>query len=374
MSADGSVRPRMALLRPAIREEAIRAVADVLRSGWLGTGPRTAEFERAFAGYVGAPHCVGLNSGTSALHLGFILLDLPPLSEVITTPITFVATNQAILHAGHRPVFADVDGRTGNLSPDSVRSRITEKTRAITVVHYAGYPADLDELYAIARAHDLAVVEDCAHACGAVYKGRRIGSHGDIHTFSFNTVKNLPMGDGGALTLRSERMNARARRLRWLGIDKETYARAAGTFQWDYRVEEVGFKYHMTDLHAAIGLAQLGYLDEDNRHRARLAAAYRAALDRLPGLTLLDSKDDRTSSHHLFPVLAEDRDRLISKLNANGVDVGVHYRRNDQYPMFEEADLPEAERFWRREASLPMHALLTEDDVGRVCDIVREGW
>lgn len=367
-------RRSIPLLKPAIREEAIQAVGEVLRSGWLGLGPRTERFERAFAAYVGAPHCVALNSCTSALHLAFVLLDLPPGSEVITTPITFVSTNHAILYVDCKPVFADVNPDTGNLSVDSVRSRITEKTRAVVVVHYAGYPADLDELYTLAREHGLAVIEDCAHACGATYKGRRIGSHGELHAFSFHAVKNLTMGEGGALTLRSEPFDGRARRLRWLGIDKDTFARAGGSYRWDYLVEEVGFKYHMDDIHAAIGLAQLAYLEDDNRRRQQIALYYRSALANVPGLTLLERKDDRTCSNHLFPIRAEDRDRLVEKLNAHGVDAGVHYRRNDQYRMFEEADLPNAERFWRSEISLPMHALLTDDDAGYVSDIIRSGW
>jgi perosamine synthetase len=364
----------VSLLKPAIREEAIEAVSEVLRSGWLGLGPRTEAFEKAFAAYVGAPHCVALNSCTSALHLGLVLLGLPPGSEVITTPITFVSTNHAILYVGCRPVFADVEPATGNLSVRSVRSRITDRTRALVAVHYAGYPADLDELYALARERGLEMIEDCAHACGATYKGRRIGSHGQLHAFSFHAVKNLAMGDGGALTLRSERFDGRLRRLRWLGIDKDTFTRAGRTYAWDYRVEEVGFKYHMDDIHAAIGLAQLAYLEQDNQRRRQVAAAYRLALAGVPGVSLLESRDDRTSSNHLFPILAEERDRLIEKLNAHGVEAGVHYRRNDRYRMFEEADLPNAERFWRREISLPMHPLLTDDDVGHVSAVIRSGW
>ncbi len=237
------------LFRPLISPEAIDAAADVLRSGWLGLGPRTAAFEKAFAAYVGAPYCVALNSCTSGLHLALHVLNLPEDSEVITTPISFVSTNHAILYARCRPVFADVHPDTGNLDIASAASKITDRTKAIIAVHIGGYPCDLDELYALAHSRGLHVVEDCAHACGAAYKGKPIGSHGDLHAFSFHAVKNLPMGDGGALVVQNEELDARLRRLRWLGIDKDTYRRtSAESYSWNYDVPEVGFKYHMNDI------------------------------------------------------------------------------------------------------------------------------
>ncbi|MHB0939441.1 MAG: DegT/DnrJ/EryC1/StrS family aminotransferase [Armatimonadota bacterium] len=367
---------RIQLFRPQIREEAINAVGDVLRSGWLGLGPKTAEFEQAFAAYTGANYCVGVNSCTSALHLALRLLHLPPGSEVITTPLTFVSTNHAILYEGLQPVFADIEPLTGNLDAGDAARRITERTRAIVIVHYSGYPCDLDAFYALGRAHNLPIIEDCAHACGAVYRGKRIGSHGQYHAFSFHAVKNLPMGDGGALTLSQPEDDARARALRWLGIDRSTYQRsdAGRSYQWDYRIEEVGFKYHMNDIQAAIGLGQLPYLEEENRCRARLVARYREALAGVPGVELLQQAADRQSSHHLYPILVDERERLIDKLNAGGVDVGMHYRRNDDYPMYERQDLPNVAAFTARVLSLPLHLGLTEDDVDYVSALIREGW
>jgi perosamine synthetase len=361
-----------------MREEAIQAVSAVLRSGWIGLGPKTAEFEQAFAAYTGAAHCVGLNSATSALHLAVRLLDLPPGTEVITTPLTFVSTNHPLLYEGLRPVFADIEPRTGNLDVADVARRITERTGAIILVHYGGYPCDLDAFYALRRAHNIPIIEDCAHACGAVYRGRRVGSHGGYHAFSFHAVKNLPMGDGGALTLASPADDDRARRLRWMGIDRSTYQRssesARKSYQWDYRVDEVGFKYYMNDIQAAIGLAQLPYLDEENRYRSRLVACYREALTGIPGVELPEYAADRQSSCHLCPILVEDRERLIDRLNAHGVEVGVHYRRNDDYPMYEHGDLPHVADFAAREMSLPLHLALTEGDVHYICDRIREGW
>ncbi len=363
------------LFRPSISEDAIEAVTTVLRSGWLGLGPKTQEFEQKFAEYVGAPHCVGLNSCTSAIHLALHVQDFEKDSEVITTPLTFVSTNHAILYEGLHPVFADVDQASGNLSVESVKQKITDRTRAVIVVHYGGYPADIDELYALARANDIAVIEDCAHACGATYKGRRIGSHGDFHAFSFHAVKNLPMGDGGALTIRSSDHDARLRRLRWLGIDKDTFRRTTSrSYDWEYDVPEVGFKYHMNDVEAAIGLAQLQFLDRENARRAEIASLYREGLTGTAGVDLPPSSDDRTSSFHLFPIRVDNRDALIEKLKSEAIGAGVHYRRNDEYPMYERSDLPGAELFSSRVLSLPMHMCLTDDDVHRVTHTIAAGW
>jgi perosamine synthetase len=367
---------RMQLFKPVIREEAIAGVADVLRSGWLGLGPRTAEFEKAFARYVGAPYCVGVNSCTSALHLALRLLDLPPGSEVITTALSFVSTNHVILYESCRPVFADIQPDTGNLDVAAVRAKITDRTKAIMLVHYGGYPCDLDEFYALAREMgNIPVIEDCAHACGASYRGHRIGSYGDLHAFSFHAVKNLPMGDGGALTVRSQAYDARLRKLRWLGINADTYQRMVpGGYRWAYNVDEVGFKYHMNDIQAAIGLGQLPYVDQDNARRAEIAALYREELAGVPGLRLLRCADDRVSSHHLFVVLAENRDALLNKLRAHDIGAGVHYVRNDSYPMYEEAFLPGTEFFWRRAISLPLHVYLTDEDVRFVASVIKGGW
>lgn len=366
---------RIPLFRPVVCEEAVAAVTEVLRSGWLGLGPKTAAFEQAFADYVGTPYCVALNSCTSALHLAMRVLALPPGSEVITTPITFVSTNHAILYERCRPVFADVEPGTGNLDVHSVSARIGERTKAIMLVHFGGYPCDLEAFYALAAKHGLAVIEDCAHACGASYRGRRIGSYGDLHAFSFHAVKNLAVGDGGALTVRRPDLYERLKRLRWMGIDRDTYHRSQPrAYHWDYDVTELGFKYHMNDVAAAVALEQLRHLDQQNAYRRHLAEMYREALRSVPGIRLPDYAPDRQSSHHLFWVLAEDRDGLVEKLRAAGVDVGVHYRRNDSYSMFEQCELPQADRFWRQVLSLPMHLMLKEEHIDYVTRVIASGW
>jgi len=371
----GIAAERIPLFRPLIRDEAITAAADVLRSGWLGLGSKTREFERAFARYVDMPFCVGTSSCSGALQLALRLLDLSPGAEVITTPLTFVAGNQIILQERLRPVFADVDPTTGNISVASVAGLLSEATGAVLLVHYGGYPCDLDEHYALARANGVPVIEDCAHACGAVYKGRRIGSYGDLHAFSFHAIKNLPMGEGGALTVRSSEHDARLRRLRNFGIDLDTHERVSGSvYRWDYGVSELGFKFYLDDVHAAIGLVQLDRLEADNARLAQLARRYRRGLAGVPGIELLREQEDRRSSHHLFCALAEGRDTLLLKLGERGIHAGVHYRPSYDYPLFKGAPLPGVESFWRRAVSLPMHLHLTDEQVDRIVYTIAEGW
>jgi perosamine synthetase len=365
---------RISLFKPVIREEAVDAVAEVLRSGWLGMGPVTLDFEREFATYVGARGCVALNSCTAALHLALIVLDLPRGAEVLTSPLTFVSANQVILHAGLKPVFADVEPATGNLDVAGLAARLTDRTRAIVVTHYGGYPSDLEAIYALAHEKKVDVIEDCAHACGAVYRGGRIGSHGDLHAFSFQAVKNLPMADGGALTVRSTEHEERLRRLRWFGIDKDTYARTNSSYRWDYEVTELGFKYQLNDVQAAIGLVQLQWIDEDNRRRREIARHYRDGLHGTDGIEFLSYEDDRESSFHLFPVLVDRRDDLVRRLADAKIDVGVHYRPSYHYRLFESEPLPNVEAFWRRVLSLPMHVGLSDADVDRVVETIRSGW
>jgi len=366
---------RIPLFRPVVCEEAITAVAEVLRSGWLGLGPRTAAFEKAFAGFVAAPQCVALNSATSALHLALTLLDIPRESEIITPAMTFVATNLVVKYMGCRPVFADIQPRTGNLDVRSVAARITDRTKAIILVHFGGYPCDLDEFLALSQETGIPLVEDCAHACGATYRGRPIGSHDTLQAFSFQALKNLPIGDGGALTFRTPTLLERAKRLRCFGQTADAFARVSNSgFQWDYEVPELGFKYYMNDIQGALALAQLPHVPAQNARRAALHARYQQGLAGTPGIELLHYATDRDSSHLLMTVLADERDGLIEKLRIAGITAGVHFRRNDDFPIFERAELPATESFSQRAVSLPMHLALTEDHVDYIVQQIRSGW
>ncbi|MEZ5138737.1 MAG: DegT/DnrJ/EryC1/StrS family aminotransferase [Acidimicrobiales bacterium] len=341
----------IALFRTVVAEEAIAAASAVLRSGWPGPGGVVERFEGAFAQAVGAPHAVACNSGTAALHLGLRLLDLEPGDEVIVSPITFVGANEVVLELGCAPVFADVDPATGLADPAAIAAAIGPRTTAIVVTHLGGRPADLAEIYRIAERHDLAVVEDAAHACGSTLDGAPIGSHPGTQAFSFQATKNLTTVDGGMVCVRTEAEADRARRLRWMGIDRSTWDRASGPgYSWSYEVVERGHKYAMNDLAAALGLA-----DCPRVARAPLA----------PG---------SVSATYLATILAEDRDDLIDALSCEGIATGVHYRRNDDHPLFGgRRDLPGAERYWTRTLSLPCHLALSDDDAGRVADAV-ERW
>ncbi len=365
------------LFRPNVCEDAVNMVAEVLRSGWLGMGPKVSEFEHAFADYVGASHCLSANSGTAALHLAVRILDLPPGTEVITTPVTFISTNHVILYERLVPIFADVEPDTGNLDVESVRSKITEKTGAIMIMHYGGYPCELDEFYALSREHGIPIIEDCAHACGSSYKGHRIGSHDTIQAYSFDPTKNLTTGSGGAVTFSGDAYEPRLRALRYMGVDKDSFSRmnqGETGYSWEYAVNEIGFRYHMNDIAAALGLAQLKRLAADNQRRAGIADLYSAALANVPGLTLLRRDKDRVSANFLYAVLADDRDGLIRKLSENGVGAAVHFKRCDAYPMYELQNLPNVELFCSQVVSLPMHPCLSDKEVAYVVRLISEGW
>jgi perosamine synthetase len=366
---------RIPLFRPRIAEEAAERVAEVLASGWLGLGPQTRAFEEAFASYLGMPHVLGTSSCSGAIQLALTVLDLPPGTEVVTTAITFPGVTEVIVQAGLVPVYADLDPRTGNVTPASVGEALTDRTGALVVLHYGGYPADLDELYALAAERGIPVLEDCAHASGAAYKGRRVGSHGDLHAFSFHAVKNLPMGEGGALVVRSDAVAERVKRLRWFGISTDTHERASGRARlWEYDIAELGFKLQLNDMHAAIGLVQLERLDADNARRAELVRRYRSGLAGVAGVELPREAPDRSSSYHLCWILAERRDELAAKLAERGIETSVHYKPSYAFPLLGGEPLPGVETFWARALSLPLHLHLEDADVDRIVATIAEGW
>lgn len=363
----------IALFRPVVTDEAIAAAVEVLRSGWVGPGAVVERFEQAFGDAVGADHPVAVSSGTAALHLALLLLDPDPDDEVVTSPITFVGANQAILHAGCRPVFADVDATTGLLDPAAVDAAMGPRTVAIVVTHLGGRPAELEALRAIADRHDVALIEDAAHACGSSHAGIAIGASPSTTTFSFQATKNLTTVDGGMLCAASAADAARARRLRWMGIDRSTWERSEpAAYCWSYEVAEVGHKYAMHDLAASMGLAQLSCLDEGNDRRREILATYRTRLHDLEGVDVPMPVDGDVSATYLAAIGIDDRDRVATALSAEGITTGVHYRRNDHHEVFGGAcDLPGADRYWRRTLSLPCHLALTDGDVDRVVAAVR---
>lgn len=371
---------------PRLPEEAIAAVVETLRSGWLGTGPRVAAFEEAFARYLGAPHAVAVGSCTAALHLALKILGVGPGDEVVTTPLTFAATANVIVHTGARPVFADVDERTGNLDPEAVAAVITPRTRAIIVVHYAGRPCPMDRFRDLAERHGLFLIEDAAHALEAWYRGRKIGTWGDMAAFSFYPTKSLTTGEGGMLATARSEWAERARVLRLHGLSRDAWKRYSEEGAIDYEVVEPGFKYNMTDIQAAMGLAQMSYLERWLERRARLWTLYQEGLRDLPGLILPPEATEGVHARHLYTIRVDpgeapfDRDRLARWLHQARIGTGIHYKALHLHPFYQQAYgyrrgmLPRAERISDQTLSLPLTAHMEEEDVLYVVEVMRALW
>ena len=363
------------VFRPYHDEAEIQAVAEVIRSGWWGQGPKTAEFERRFAEFVQAPLAVAVNSATAALHLALKVVGVEG-GEVISPALTFVSTNHAILYNNATPVFADIEPETLNIDPEDIARKMTPRTRAILVVHYGGHPADLDAIHALAKAHNLTVIEDAAHAAGASYHGKPIGSISPLTCFSFHPVKNLATGDGGMITLQNEDWAARLRRLRWVGINKDTWVRSAGKdtsqYSWQYDVEELGYKYHTNDINAAIGLVQLERLPQTNARRRQIAAMYDEGLGDLPWLQLPVVRDDVVSARHNYVVRLDEREKLAAWLRDHGIATGMHYIPNHLYTMYRRyaTPLPVTKREWKRLLTLPLFPGLTDDEVAYIIETI----
>jgi perosamine synthetase len=362
------------LFRPSLGDEEAAAVRDALASGWIGLGPRTAAFEERFARHVGAPFAIAVNSGTAALHLAMLALRLPADAEVVVPAMTFVSTAHAVVLAGARIVFADVDPETLNLDPADVERRLSPRTRAIVPVHYGGQPCAMDALAELAASCAATLVEDAAHAAGARYRNRTVGSLSLLTCFSFHGVKNMTTGDGGCITTASAEHASHLRRLRWLGIDRDTWQRVRGTSGGsEYEVTDLGLKYQMNDIAAAIGLVQLAKLERMNARRRLLAARYDAALGDLGWLSVPVVRPDVTSARHNYAVQLDRRDELRAWLAERGIAAGVHYMPLHLHPFYRpvRGSLPAAERAWRRLLLLPLYPDLTDDEQEQVIRAVR---
>jgi len=358
-----------------ISAQAIEGVVKTLESGFVSEGRLVREFEEQLASRLGLVGPVAVNSGTSALHLGLVLAGVGPGDEVILPAQTFVASGLSILMCGATPVFADIQRLTGNLDPEAARRKITARTRAIMPVHWAGYPCDMDELNEVAREHGLAVIEDAAHALGAMYRGRPIGALSRFTAFSFQAIKHLTTGDGGALCCLAEADREEARRRRWFGIDR---ARDKATLlgERSYDLESLGFKYHLNDIGAAIGLGNLEGLPQALARHRSIAAEYRSGLDGLPGLVHLESRPDRQSSCWVYTILVEEREAFVAALSARGVPASVVHQRIDRNRVLGgcRGDLPSQTWFDERQVALPVNVGLSDEDVNHVVSAVRAGW
>ena len=368
--------------RPAIEEPEIAEVVATLRSGWIGTGPRVARFEEMFREYIGAPYAVALNSCTAALHLSMVASGVGAGDEVITTPLTFCATANAIVHTGARPVFADVDRSTGNIDPDAVERAITPRTRALVPVHYAGRPCPMDRLQAIARRHRLLLIEDAAHAIEAAVGGRKIGTIGDLTCFSFYVTKNVVTAEGGMVTTADADLAARIKINGLHGMSQDAWKRFSDTGYRHYEVTAPGFKYNMTDLQAALGLHQLPRLAAGAERRRQIWERYDDAFKGLPVVRPAAVEAGAVHARHLYTILVDDRlgktrDRVLDELIALRIGTGVHYTALHLHRYYRErwayapGDFPNAEYIGDRTLSLPLSPGLTDADVGDVIAAVR---
>lgn len=370
--------------QPLIEAEEKDEVLDSMSRGWLGTGPKVAKFEHDFAAYKGAANAAALNSCTAALHLSLLVLDLRPGDEVITTPMTFCATVNTIIHAGGTPVLADVDPLTMNIDPAEIRKRITPRTRAVIPVHFAGRSCAMDDIMALAREHGLAVIEDCAHAIETEYRGQKAGTIGDFGCFSFYSTKNVVTGEGGLVITRKAGDTDRIKVLGLHGMSKDAWKRFSDAGFKHYDVVEAGFKYNMMDLQAAIGIHQLARVEKYWKRREAVWQKYQEAFAGLPIGVPAPVEPGTRHAYHLYTILVDGgrsgigRDEFLDAMTREKIGVGVHYRSIPEHPYYRKtfgwdpAEYPHAAKIGRQTVSLPISPRLTDEDVRDVIGAVRK--
>jgi len=348
-----------------------KPLLETLHSGYIGQGSKVEAFEDALAPWVGGRKPITVNSGTSAIHLALRLAGVGPDTEVISTPMTCTATNMPILERGAKIVWADIDPATGNISPRSVREKVTKKTRAVIAVHWGGYPCDLDELDSVCRAYDLRLIEDCAHAFGAEYKGQKVGARSDFACFSFQAIKHLTTVDGGALVCEQDGDYKRGKLLRWYGIDRDG---PRTDLRCEEQINEFGYKFHASDVTATIGLAQLPHVEKILSAHRRNADHYRSRLSSLKRTKLLTYNRDRLSSYWLFTLIVEGRDEFIKFMAERGIMTSKVHVRNDIHRAFETSKgrLPGVDFFYDHQVSIPVGWWVMPEDRDRIVDAVIE--
>lgn len=357
---------RIVLFRPNVPKKGLEYIAKVLDSRWIGQGPRVDEFEKKFEESFGAGNAaISCGSGTDALHLAYLLAGVKPGDEVICTVFTCTASNLPALYIGATPIFADIVPSTLNIDPKHVRSLITKKTKAIVFVDYGGLPAELDELLAISKEFGIPLIEDAAHALGATFKNRPIGSISDYTIFSFQAIKHITTGDGGMLMIKDPAKVEEAKRLRWFGIDRNSKFHGI----WENDIHEVGFKYQMNDIAAALGLAALEEFDEVLHTRKSLLAAYERGLSDITDLEIVGGPISDDHAAWLFTVIVPDAKELRDYLFTKDIESGQVHFRNDRYTLFggRKNNLPNMDLVESKYLVLPLHTHMSINDVSRVC-------
>ncbi len=369
---------------PLIGEAEIAEVADTMRSGWIGMGPKTARFEKEFAQYIGCRHAIAVNSATAALELALIAASIGPSDEVITTPMTFAATANVCLHVGARPVFVDIERETHNIAPELIEHAVTPRTRAIMPVHMAGRPCEMDAIMRIARRHHLLVIEDAAHAVEATWRDQKIGAIADFTAFSFYVTKNLTTAEGGMLTTENDEWADKLKILRLHGISKDAWKRYSSSGFVPYETLMPGYKFNMTDMQAAMGIHQLARVEDNLKIRERHFARYSDAFSELPQLITPLEQSGIKHARHLYTLLLNlerltiDRGQFVQALQAEHIGTGIHFTALHLHQFYRErfgyheGDYPNAEWVGERTLSLPLSAKLTDDDVDDVIEAVEK--
>lgn len=365
--------------RQTIEEDDVQAVVDVLRSDYLTTGPKIAEFEKMVADYVGAKYAVAISNGTSALHAACFAARIQPGDEVITTPLTFAASSNCVLYCGGTPVFADVDPKTYNIDPEDIRRKITDKTKAIIAVHLAGQPCDMDEIHKIAKEHDLLVIEDGAHALGSVYKGKKIGTLSDMTTFSFHPVKPITTGEGGMIVTDNKEFYQKMMLFRSHGITRDENLMTRNDGPWFYQQLDLGYNYRITDIQCALGCSQMKKLDRFLARRKEIVARYNEAFADCENIVTPYQLPETESGWHLYIVQVKncDRRKVFETLREQGIAVNVHYIPVYMHPYYQEHGYKDvhcknAEEVYSHIISLPLYPALTSEQQKFVIGRVRE--
>lgn len=369
--------------RQFIDDDDINEVVKVIRSDFLTQGPKIAEFENELAKYCGAKYAVVLNSGTSALHGAYFALGLKNGDEFITSPNTFVATANAGLYLGAKPIFADIEKDTGNLDPSKIEEKVTSKTKLIVPVHYSGHPADLKKFHDIARKNKIFLIDDACHAIGALYQGEKIGccKYSEMTILSFHPVKHITTGEGGAVLTNNEEYYNKLLMFRSHGITKNNFINDSDG-DWYYEMQLLGYNYRMTDIHAALGISQLKKLDKFIQRRREIAKKYKNAFNNNPYFDIPLEKDYAGSSYHLYPIkLKKDyyrgKNKIIAKLREKGISSQVHYIPVYLQPYYKNLgykaeSCPLAEDFYKREISIPMYPGMSDENINNVIEIIPE--
>jgi len=362
------------LCHPYISEEAIEEVADTLRSRWIGQGPKVEKFEGIFKEKFSKEHSpIAVGSGTDALHLSYILAGIEEGDEVISPVFTCTATNIPLLYQRAKIVFADVQPNTLNVDPNHIKELVSDKTKAIVCVHYGGLPCDMNEIRTIADEYNIPVIEDAAQALGATYNGKTIGSISEFTAFSFQAIKHITTGDGGMVTLKDNSLEEKAKRIRWFGIDRS--AKQLG--KWENDIKEVGYKYQMTDVGAAIALASMKHFDEILDFRKKLLQEYIERLKDVDGIEVIGADyKDREHAAWICTVLVDGRVDLMKKLRENKIESNQMHYRNDRYSILggRRKDLPNMDALEDKYLVLPLHPKMKLEDVAKVCDVIKSGW